>query len=179
METNFGFKQITQQNWLETDPMSTIFQSISSDGQYVLEGKDWVHLFLEPQLEETVPEEIKRLFEVVRGCLIYGYLFYPMYTLAEEQLYRILELAVRIKCKMMNAPFTSDKLWKFRSGVEWLLKQGVIDSNQRVRWVAIVALRNHASHPQMQMIIPPIHVLKTFRDFASHINMLHGREAKT
>ena len=54
----------------------------------------WLSEFLKSQLEENVPEEIMRLFEVARGAAIYGYFFYPQYALAIGQLFRVAESAL-------------------------------------------------------------------------------------
>jgi hypothetical protein len=60
--------------------------------------------FLEPILCKETPKDIINLFEVARGCLLYGYFYYPLYTIGIENLYRVLEGAVSRKCKSLNAP---------------------------------------------------------------------------
>ena len=170
METHFGFKRITEENWLEADAGSAMFGGIASDGQVrAFQGEDWVQRFTQPQLNSSVPQAIHKLFEVARGCLIYGYYFYPLYTLGQEQLFRIVEAAVMQKCKIMGAPIG---VRSFRNGVEWLIKQGVFDRAEVDRWGAIVELRNLASHPHEQRIIPPNWALSELSNVADDINTL-------
>src|SRR5919202_1342535 len=96
-----GIKILTTENWLQPDPTSTIFAQVSSSDGSVspMSGNDWVALFLKPSLVEAVPEDVRKLFEVARGALAYGYFFYPLYTLAGEQLFRVAECSVSAKCQ--------------------------------------------------------------------------------
>jgi hypothetical protein len=41
-----------------------------------------------------VPEPIRELFDVARGAMIYGWFFYPLFRLGEDQLHRVVEAAV-------------------------------------------------------------------------------------
>ena len=59
-----------------------------------MSGQEWLSLFLDPTLSKSVPENVRALFEVARRSSAYGYFFYPLYTLACEQLFRIAEAAV-------------------------------------------------------------------------------------
>ncbi len=116
---NFGFKRLTPDNWLETDPVSTLFETLLPEEQkQPITGQEWVRRILEPSLKDTVPLEIRRLFEVARGAMVYGYLFYPLYTLATEQLNRVVETAVSYKCETMRAPKTVNT---FEKKFNWLI----------------------------------------------------------
>lgn len=112
--TNLGFKKLTVDNWLEPDKVSSSFVGISTvDGQvHTISGNEWVSCILKPNLIEAVPTEIRALFEVARSALAYGYFFYPLYTLAGEQLFRVAETAVNLKCKEMGAPRSKDTFQK-------------------------------------------------------------------
>src|SRR4051794_1449941 len=101
-----GIKTITGENWLKPDPTSTIFAQISASDESVssISGDDWVKLFLGPSLAVSVPNEVRKLFEVARGALVYGYFFYPLYTLGGEQLLRVVECAASVKCDSLGAP---------------------------------------------------------------------------
>src|SRR5689334_7041614 len=94
-QTYYVFKKITPDNWLEPDLPKT-FTRLTADV--------WVPVLLRPQLTESVPKEIRSLFECSRAMYIYGYLFYPMITMALEQLHRVAEAAVAAKCKALGLP---------------------------------------------------------------------------
>lgn len=128
---------------------------------------------LKPNLNETVPTEVKALFEVARGALVYGYFFYPLYTLGLEQLFRVAEAAVAQKCKTMEAPHAVCK-GKFQQKVKYLVKIKVIPNQKEEMWNAIRELRNIASHPQDQSIYAPGEAIGKLAYIAKEINSLFG-----
>ena len=111
-----NFKILTPENWLVADPASTIFSKIShTDGTVTpMSGQEWLCLFRDPTLSKSVPKNVRTLFEVARGSLAYGYFFYPLYTLACEQLLRVAEAAVSEKCRMLRASPKKPKTLKRR-----------------------------------------------------------------
>ena len=165
-----GIKTLTTENWLQPDPTSTIFVRLShADGSVSpMSGEDWVAQFLAPSLDDNVPEEVRRLFEVARGALAYGYFFYPLYTLAGEQLYRVAEAAVTEKCALLGAP----KKASFQDKIKFLVDKNVIPNEEFIRWDAFRQLRNMSSHPRRQNILPPGIVATTLHLVAERINAL-------
>lgn len=170
--TNLGFKNLTVDNWLEPDKVSSSFVRISPvDGQaHPIAGNEWVCDILKPTLVESVPTEIRALFEVARGALVYGYFFYPLYTLAGEQLFRVAEAAVTLKCKAMGAPRSSTRT--FEDKLKYLTSNKVVPEKERETWHAIRQLRNIASHPERQSIFPPGPVIGILERTAERINSL-------
>lgn len=170
METHYGFKRITEENWLELDATMALFGTISGDGRFCTPtGEDWVKMILAPQLSSSVPEEVCKLFEVARGSLVYGCCFYPLFTLAEQQLFRIVETAVMLKCKALGVP---NGVRGFQNGVEFLIKNGVILKTEAERWNAVVKLRNLTSHPMEQSIVLPGQAITSLKHAAEAINSL-------
>lgn len=169
--TNLGFKKLTTDNWLEPDKISTSFVRISPiNGQFhSITNNEWVQEISKPNLIETVPVEIQRLFEVARGALAYGYFFYPLYTLAGEQLFRVAEGAIIFKCKTMGAP---NSINTFQKKVEWLIRNGIIPKHEKGEWDAIRKLRNIASHPENQTILPPGPIISMLQRIAEKISFL-------
>src|SRR5687767_6606690 len=90
-----GFKKITIENWLTPD-VPIIFPGITAEL--------WIPEVLKPQLNASVPEQIQALFECARAMFIYGYLFYPLLTLAGQQCQRVTEAAVAAKCLALGLP---------------------------------------------------------------------------
>src|SRR6266496_4073890 len=100
--TDMEFKQLDIKNWLQPDPASYNLLAIDVTGQpRVMTGEDWLQIIIHPKLKDNVPTQIKRLFEVARGAMVYGFFFYPVYSLAVEQLYRVAETAIKSKCKSL------------------------------------------------------------------------------
>jgi hypothetical protein len=169
----FGFKEITPSNWLERDDVLKGFVRISPEGQQVrpITSDDYLRDILKPELLESVPTDVQALFEVARGAMAYGYFFYPLYTLAAEQLFRVAETAIAHKSKTLGVPKSNDT---FEKRIGWLVDREVIPSSERVQWDAIRTLRNIASHPEYQSIHTPGNAIGTLGNIARQINSLFG-----
>jgi hypothetical protein len=167
--SKFGFKDITLENWLEPDPTMQGFAKLTVNGPEQITAEDLLKDIFEPQLSDNVPREVKALFEVARGAMCYGYFFYPLYTLAYEQIFRVAETAVTLKCKALSAP---RNLKRFAQKVDFLITKSAIPSEQKLRWEGIRGLRNGASHPEMQSIVLPGNALHQLYLMAEVINNL-------
>lgn len=139
--TRLGFKQLTSDNWLEPEPLLDRLVHLSSDGHVRhISREEWAQRILLPQLVETVPAEIQDLFEVARGAMMYGYFFYPLYTLATEQLYRVVEAAVSYKYELaggpkqlLNSQTKKTKFPVFVDKIDWLFNAGVLTDTSDVQ----------------------------------------------
>ena len=166
--TKFGFKEITPSNWLERDEVLKGFVAMSPDGHFhTITGEEYLRHILKPRLLESVPTDVQALFEVARGGMAYGYFFYPLYTLAAEQLFRVVEAAVAHRCKASGMPRGT-----FEKRVDWLVEGGVIPRAESARWHAARDLRNAASHPKRQMILTPGNAIGMLERIADDLNSL-------
>ncbi len=138
-----GIKALTLENW-KTPEVPIAFTLFTEE--------KWLARITAPQLIATVPENVVKLFEVARGSMAYGWFFYPLLTLAEEQLHRVQETAARERCKLAGIPI-KDK--SFDDLIKRLVDHEIIPADSISLWEAARHLRNHSSHPQNQMIIPP------------------------
>lgn len=172
--TGLRFKQLTVENFQQQDPTLSIFARLSlQDGSTrTLTVDDWAEKVLAVELSDHVPLEVQRLFAVARGAFIYGYFFYPLYTLGAEQLFRVAESAVRYKCK--DAGLAVDKVEKlsFFEGVKHLVNEGVIPHEEQCSWDALRNLRNLTSHPRDQTILFAYTAIDELRHIAADINGL-------
>lgn len=169
-----GFKRLTPDNWQQPDPALSAFVRCSpQDGSFQpITGDEWAQCVLNVELNERVPLEVQRLFAVARGSLIYGYFFYPLYTLGAEQLFRVVAAAVDHKCRGLGMPEKKLEKVSFSKKVAHLVKAEVIPSSARQGWDALWWLRNLASHPDDQMILPPGIVIRELRRIAIEIDGL-------
>ena len=101
--------------------------------------------------------------------MVYGYFFYPLYTLAAEQLFRVIEAAVAHKCKTLGMPRSTII---FGERIDWLVERGAISRSESTRWHAARRLRNTASHPEHQMILPPGNAVGMLERIAEDLNSL-------
>ena len=111
-----------------------------------------------PQLARYVPDEVNALFEVARGSMIYGWLFYPLVTLASQQCHRVLETGARTRCEQLGIQCVR----RLRNGrmldvafadlIQRLTERNTIPRGDVRRWEAQRWLRNKSSHPKSQSI---------------------------
>jgi hypothetical protein len=170
-----NFKKLSRANWAEPDPVMRHFVGVSQAVGNVkpLSGDDWANYFLAVQLADAVPDDVLELFDVAKGVCLYGWFFYPLYHLAEEQLFRVADTAVAAKCKKMRGP---DQGTSFNKRLDWLKARNVLTAEERRWWDSIRELRNLGSHPDFQSVHPPGSVLAMFRDVAKGINALWPSE---
>ena len=168
------FKRLTVDNFQQPDSTLSVFVRMSAqDGSIrTLSGGDWAQEILTVELSEQVPLEVRRLFAVARGALVYGYFFYPLYTLGAEQLFRVGESAVSHKCRALGMSKRKLKEKGFEGQLEHLVTEGIIPSSAQQRWDALRKLRNLTSHPENQSILPPGIAIGELRRIAADIDRL-------
>jgi len=164
------FKQLTSENWKTGDDIFHWPQPIAED--------KWVRACLNPQLKPIVPQEIRDLFEVARGSMIYGWFYYPLITLAKEQFARIMETAARERCRQLGiAPARITKKGEkkelpFADVIEALVTHGTISAEDHLKWHLTRKVRNESSHPERQSIINPAMALYSVEGTVDAINKL-------
>lgn len=169
---NFGFKRLGADNWLHVDPAwSGVF--ISHSHQDPATG--WVMDLSGAQLDRTVPFQVRKLFEVARGAMAYAIMFYPLLTLAIDQITRVMDAAAQEKCRLLGAP--SGALKSFHCSVDWLVSKSVVIGEDEAQWRIAVHLRNDASHPSDQSIYGPGMALQLLDWSVDMINSLFTLDA--
>jgi hypothetical protein len=169
------FKQLTPENWLTIDDDCSLFWWVSKDGTQAgtMNGEDWLEVFLAPKLLPSVPANVRDLFEIARGALVYGYFFYPLFTLALEQLFRVGETAISERRKQAGASIhEGGRKYRFKENVDWLRRNNQISEDQFEEWEALRDARNYASHPERPSKIPPGAVGLLLKLMAKRINLL-------
>lgn len=166
---SFGFKRLTADNWLVPDrAWTSVVHGVSCDGEvHMMTANQWMQSVLAFNLLERTPVEVRKLFEVARGCMVYGYFFYPMLTLGSEQLYRVAEAALDYKCQEMGRHKPRES---FAGKIKWLESESVLSDKER--WDAIRHLRNEASHAKRQTVLAPGMVLGLLGSITAGINSL-------
>jgi hypothetical protein len=171
---NLGYKQITKETWMKSDRISISFLQVPSDDD-VKRGEIYLDAILKPQLNDTIPIEIRKMYEVARGGVVYGYFFYPLYSLACEQLFRVGEAAITSRCKNIDPRLAKRT---FEKKIDLLFEQGLLNDLERLRWHALRGLRNISSHPVDQSIFPPGLVIRNLVLLADDINKLFSVEKR-
>jgi len=158
------FSRVTHENWLLPDRKDYVPFGVTQE--------QWVAPFLEPRLDATVPRDVIRVFEVVRGCMIYSWFFYPLATLGLEQCTRIAEFAVRERCRVLQREPEN-----FFVNLETLVTAGVISADEEPRWQALRGLRNDRSHLKGYMLVDPGQAVDFLKTTAELVNALFSGPA--
>jgi hypothetical protein len=165
-----GFKALILENWTEADPVNKNFGRFSPlVGPVTMGQGDWARDFLSVELSANVPAEIRDLFTVARGAMLYGWFFYPLFRLGEEQLYRVLEAAAKLRYR--EAGGTANRPSYFEV-IDSLVEMGLIPEDERERWTAARKLRNHVSHAERAAVVPPGFALRMLRVSARDMDTL-------
>ncbi len=99
-------KIITKDNWRDVDPVCEQMLSLSmeQDSVYPMFPELWLDLILKPKLSDNVPLELHSIFETARGCMVYGYFYYPLFSIGNEQLYKLIDAAISTKYEGSGGP---------------------------------------------------------------------------
>ena len=116
-----GFRQLDVNNWLEVNPLmqTTVISAPGGDPR-----EAWFETLSEFQLDDAVPGDIARLFEAARSMLLYGLFFYPLIALGADQLVRVVETAVRMRCLALGADHR--QIRSFFNATGWLTRRECI-----------------------------------------------------
>jgi hypothetical protein len=119
-----GIKSLTVDNWRSVDPTPALLVELDPRAGYPrpITPERSAQYFLEPQLDSNVPAQIRTMFNVARGVMLYGSFFCPLYTLGTEQLYRVADAATWLRCRQLGKPLPAGRPERemFAERVRWL-----------------------------------------------------------
>jgi hypothetical protein len=104
--------------------------------------------------------------------MLYGWFFYPLFRLGEEQLYRVMESAAKACYHQVGG---RSRRPDFAEAVRYLVGRRVIRSDEQQQWDAARQLRNIGSHPEQRTVMTPGQTLKSLGRVAHDINLLFLR----
>ncbi len=170
--TDSGVKRLDVSNWLQPDWAALAFAQMEGSEVRPVPPEVWLREFLRPRLGDDVPAEVRDIFEVARGAFAYGYFFYPLYTLATDQLWRVGEAAIRHRCQQLGLAEASSRL-NLRARIDLLVRDGAISQQAAVAWNALRELRNAGSHPtDLVLLSGPPDAVDFLHRMAADINEL-------
>jgi hypothetical protein len=181
-DSDDGVKHLTTENWLDPDPTGGAFGEYNptTGEQRAASGEGWAKQFLDVELAASAPAEVRDMWEVARGVLLYGWFYYPLYALGEHQLRRVADVAVLYRYQQAGGPPNKkpnpedgQPTWpSFKRRVDWLIENGVIAAEKQHRWDAIRELRNETTHASIRHLAMPIDALRVLDLLAAEIDAL-------
>jgi hypothetical protein len=170
-----SFKYLTAENWLHPDEAGRAFGEVNLRTGETLpaSAERWAERFLAVELSPKVPSDVRDMWVIARGVLLYGWFFYTLYALGDEQLHRVADAAVLYRYEQADGPRDSrtGRLPNLKPRLDWLIAQGIIDSKVDQRWDAIRNLRNYGSHATFARIDTPIGALQTLEVLAEETTL--------
>lgn len=172
------FHRLIPEDWHLPDPLSVRCTVSATDGSPTeMDGAAWAALFLSVELHPSVPAEIRDLFEVAKGTLVYGWFYYPLYDGGQQQLFRLAEAAAFHRYRELGGP--RERL-SFQKTIDWLAETGAMNAGTVEQWHALRKLRNEGAHPKHRVVVPPGHASRVLANVAMAVNSMFStaREAK-
>jgi hypothetical protein len=100
-----------KQQFLQPDPTNDFFPFLSLEKQYEIVSKYC-------ELQGEIPEDVRSYFNAVISLYLYGWLYYPFYTLANFLSSVVVEMALRERF-----PWRPSHVGEDRRGLKMLLKE--------------------------------------------------------
>lgn len=166
------FKRLSRDNWREEEPHIQLVSITSASGvQKTPSADDIAAEITAPELSDRVPRNIQELFEVAQGAMCYGSLFYPMFTLGNEQMWRVMEAALMTRAEELGAPSTARK--SFSAALNWFNKKSLMPADRVDRWKAAKDLRNMSSHTKRQSLFDATMAMRAVASAQEFIDELY------
>jgi hypothetical protein len=173
IDSELEIKRLTPENWLEVDHNSSIWVRPSVVGPIAVRPQEWAERLLAVDVDKCVPLNVRRLFAVARGAMIYGSFFYPLWAVGSERLFAVADAAVAAKYEAEGGTRKlNGRLPPYRQRLEWLRDHGTVSDEAFERWDTLRQLRNAAAHPESQSIFPPTHAVAFLTNVAHDIDTL-------
>lgn len=192
MDEQRGRKVLTTANFLEPDKTSTILVDVMRATGEVRHptALDWAERFLAVSLDDEVPHEIQDLFEAARGAMLYGFYYYPLYALAEDQLFRVADSAIlhryleaggKLRTKTRYSVVDGgdvdvEEAPPFAGRLRFLVKRGIVNEQDEPWWSNMWDMRNITSHSRFSRLGPQTDALRTLKSVAARVSDLYGPE---
>ena len=168
---SLGFKKLTKENWKLPDPFNDYFIKLNlyTGEKFKITDDERAEEFLEIELADSIPIEVRRQFEAVRGAMLYGCFFYPLFALGTDQLLRVAESAVTHKCLIRGL---AKKSARYEIKLQKLKDAGHLTTNDYDEWDLLRKMRNESSHSKIQTVFPAFEAISILKDIAGKINRL-------
>lgn len=169
-------KILTPENWQDKDPAcdSYLFLDHETGESGPLFPDYWLKLIFESQLTGGVPDDVRKLFEVARATMLYGYFYYPLFNLGMEQFHRVAEAAISAKYLIAGGPEKTNKGLNqpFSAKIKWLRNHGLLTEDEFEEWEWVRRARNSGSHLSRASVYPPVPATMALKETADRINRL-------
>lgn len=164
----FGNKRLTLENFSHVDPIFHSYMWGSDPVKRDMYHKEHVQEIFYIRMHPSVPEEVREMFAILRGCLVYGYFYRPLFAVIRNQAYIVADAATWHRCKQLG----SKPPGTFAERIELLKEAGVIPQDEGFLWDLARKFRNDAAHMVEQSMFIPGSEVGSLERIADDINRL-------
>lgn len=169
-DPEFHFKELSLENILEFDPIFKISGMWSDDPeQFKQRVRKRVEETLSVKLSERVALPVRSMFEALKGAMVYGFYFRPIFSLASSQCHFIEDAALYHRCKQLGIDPPDD----YTRRVNRLVEAGVIPKYELFLWRTKENLRNYAAHRTEHSMMWPFNDLYKIKLLAWDLERLY------
>ena len=164
-------ERFTPDRWLQPDPSLSVFSKMNLTTGTVepMTAQDWFVVWRDAIVDPAVPPDIVNRIEQARACLAYGFFYY---ALGVEQLLRVAEAALTLRCETLNVPRNSRT---FEKRIDWFAGSGTIQNFDRDHWHVLRKVRNETTHGAHRMLLTPAAAKQLLHDVVAAITLLFAQ----
>lgn len=164
-----GYKRLTFDNYMRVDPIFHHVVWWSQDPSRREERlKERIEDVLSIRMHPAVPIEVRKMFDTLKGAMVYGYFYRPLFAVVRNQAYIVADAATWYRCKVLGVEPPST----FALRVDLLKKQGIIPTDEGFLWDLARKFRNDAAHMTEQSMLWPASEVGSLERVADDINRL-------
>ncbi len=120
-----------------------------------------------------MPEDVRNLFAVARGTMLYGWFSIRSVPSAKSSLRRVADMACARRYRALGGSLNKNgEVPSFARRIKFLVGAGVIPAECEELWDGFRVLRNIGSHPVFQTLQPPGQTLHSLEVVAASVNVL-------
>lgn len=164
-----GYKRLTFDNYMQVDPIFNHIVWWSQDPNRREEGlKERIEDILLIRMHPAVPAEVREMFDTLKGAMVYGYFYRPLFAVVRNQAYVVADAATWYRCKALGVKLPET----FSGRIDLLKERGIIPADEGFLWDIARKSRNQAAHMTKQSLYWPASEVGALGRVADDINRL-------
>lgn len=166
-----GHKHLTSANHLEVDSFFRCLAWWTDDvSERDRRVKGRIDEILAIKMHPSVPSETRKMFDMLKGAIVYGFYYRPLFSLMGDQVYFVADAALYHKCKLLG--IEEPEALSFKERIEVLETMGIIHSDESFLWNAKRRLRNSIAHRTEQSLDWPPNEIAGLQLIADDVSRL-------
>lgn len=167
-DTKSTGETLTMYNHLQIDERMQFWSPLGLGAQNFT-PQSYVTIILSYELIDSTPAEVRDMFDRVKATMSYGIYHYPIFTVAQDATYQMMEAALYHFCTSHGL---SLKKPTFEKLIQYCKKNKLFNEEREGFWRAIQSLRNMTSHKRTTKTSGPNDALSSLQNAKEEIDAL-------